>query len=179
MAPLALPIGQRDHLRGPAEAPVVLLEYGDFECPHCREAHEVLRELEDDIEAYFRLAFRHFPLSAIHPNAEAAAQAAEAAGVQGKFWEMHDVLFRHQDALEDEDLRAYAEGLDLNLEDFDEALRTGRFLPRIKEDFMSGVRSGVNGTPTFFLNGTRHDASADYPTLARAIVRAARSATTR
>jgi protein-disulfide isomerase len=120
-----------------------------------------------------RFVFRHFPLAQVHPHAEAAALAAEAAGAQGKFWEMHDVLFENQMALEEEDLLQYAEALDLDTMEFSEALGTRKHLPRIKEDFRSGVRSGVNGTPAFFVNGERHDGSYEYPVLMRALREAA------
>jgi protein-disulfide isomerase len=173
MSTLTVPVRRQDHVRGPANAPVTLVEYGDFECPFCGRAYYVLKEIENEVGPQLRVAFRYFPLTSIHPHAEAAALAAEAAGVQEKFWEMHDLLFENQDSLEDEDLLEYAESLELDMVEFQDALRTGRVLPRVKEDFMSGVRSGVNGTPTFFINGARHDATFENPVLLRAIQRAA------
>jgi protein-disulfide isomerase len=154
-------------------APVTLLEYGDFECPYCGQAYYVIKEIEEDMGTQLRRVFRHFPLSTIHPHAESAALASEAAAAQGKFWEMHDILFENQDALEDEDLAKYALALDLDLTLFDEAMKTRAALPRIKEDFLSGVRSGVNGTPTFFINGVRHDGSFELPVLYQALKQAA------
>ena len=170
---LALPVGQRDHVRGPGSAPLTLVEYGDFECPHCGRAYDVVKALEEDLGPQLRVVFRHFPLATIHPYAETAAQAAEAAGEQGKFWEMHDILFENQEALAAENLLEYAQALALDRTEFEEALRNGRHLPRVKEDFMSGVRSGVNGTPGFFVNGQRHDGSYEYPELLRALRKAA------
>jgi protein-disulfide isomerase len=155
------------------DAPVTLVEYGDFECPHCGRAHYILNEVEDEMGPELRIVYRHFPLTTIHPHAEAAALAAEAAGAQEKFWEMHDLLFVNQDALEEEDLWQYARALDLDLTKFDEDMSTRKYLPRIKEDFMSGVRSGVNGTPTFFINGVRHEGSFEYPVLVAALKQAA------
>jgi protein-disulfide isomerase len=173
MAKLTIPVRKQDHDRGPMDARVVLVEYGDFECPHCGKAHEVLNRIQEEMGPQLRLVFRHFPLTTVHPHAEMAALAAEAAGAQGKFWEMHDVLFENQDALEDEDLLSYAEALDLDGEKFAESLKTREFLPRIKGDVQSGIRSGVNGTPTFFINGIRHDGSPEYPDLLAALRQAA------
>jgi protein-disulfide isomerase len=178
MSKLSLPVRKLDHIRGPHDAPVTLLEYGDLECPYCGQAHFVLDALQEELGSLFRLVFRHFPLTSIHPHAEEAALAAEAAGAQGRFWEMHDVLFENQRALEDENLVEYAQALDLDLSEFGDAMRTGKELPRIKEDFLSGVRSGVNGTPTFFINGERHDGSFEYPVLYAAIKQAAEAKAT-
>jgi formate-nitrite transporter family protein len=173
---LGAPVSEgRDHIRGLPTAPVTLVEYGDFECPHCRAAHVVLDNLFARIGDRFRLVFRHFPLTQIHPHAERAAEAAEAAGTQRRFWDMHDLLFDGQDALEDDDLAAYASELGLDVERFALELVEGTHRPRVREDFVSGVRSGVNGTPSFFINGRRHDGSWDEDTLAAAIVTEARS----
>jgi protein-disulfide isomerase len=173
MAKLTIPVRKQDHIEGPKEARVTLVEYGDFECPYCGKAHEVLTRVLEEMGAQVRFVFRHFPITTVHPHAEAAALAAEAAGAQGKFWEMHDILFENQDSLEDDDLLSYAEALDLDTERFTESLRTREFLPRIKEDIMSGVRSGVNGTPTFYINGVRHDGGAEYEPLIAALRQAA------
>lgn len=168
---LSFPVSdQRDHLLGPRIAPVTLLEYGDYECPHCQQAQFVLQHLLTTIGDQFRLGFRNFPLTQIHPHAQRAAEAAEAAGTQGRFWEMHDLLFERQDALEDEDLVVYAAELGLDVERFQLELVGGDYLGRVREDFLSGVRSGVNGTPTFFINGHRHDGPWDVETLAAAII---------
>ena len=173
MSKLTIPVRREDHILGPMNAPVTLVEYGDFECPYCGQAHSVIKQILGEMVSELRFVFRHFPLAQIHPHAETAALAAEAAGAQGRFWEMHDILFENQIALEEEDLLQYAEALNLDTTEFSEALATGKHLPRIKQDFMGGVRSGVNGTPTFFVNGKRHDGSYAYPELMRALREAA------
>jgi protein-disulfide isomerase len=170
---LTVPIGGRDHILGPAAAQVTLLEYGDYECPFCGEAHGVLKQLLQMMGDEITYAFRHFPLAQIHPHAQQAAEAAEAAGAQGRFWEMHNVLFEHQDRLSTRDLVGYAAGLRLDVQRFALELDSHVHVPRIREDFMSGVRSGVNGTPTFFINGVRHNGGYDLPTLVDAIRAAA------
>jgi protein-disulfide isomerase len=165
-------VGPDDHMRGPADARVTLLEYGDYECPYCGRAYhvvaDVLRPLRD-----VRYVFRHFPLTRVHPHALAAAEAAEAAGAQGKFWPMHAALFENQDALEPEDLVSYGRAIGLDVSRFVDELRSGMYRPRITRDFRSGVRMGVNGTPTFFINGERLDAPWDPATLSAALARAA------
>jgi protein-disulfide isomerase len=167
---LSLPVSaDRDHIRGPHSAAISLVEYGDFECPHCGQAHFVLNELMRHVGKYTQLVFRHFPLANIHPHARRAAEAAEAAGAQGRFWEMHDILFENQDALEDEDLLAYSRGLGLDVNRFAQELAEERYAPRVHEEFLSGVRSGVNGTPTFFINGYRHNGAWDLESLREAI----------
>jgi protein-disulfide isomerase len=175
-ARLTLPVGERDHIRGPVDAPLTLLEYGDFECPHCGAAHFVLEEIRATLGPSLRFVYRHFPLTQIHPHAERAAEAAEAAGAQGRFWDMHDRLFEHQDALTDEALVEHAEALDLDVARFVAELTTGVHIPKVREDFMSGVRSGVNGTPTFYIDGVRHDGGYDAASLLRALDAAARAA---
>jgi protein-disulfide isomerase len=173
MSKLSIAVGRQDHVRGSPKAPMTLVEYGDFECPYCGRAYGILRDIEGEMGPQLCVVFRHFPLASIHPHAEAAALAAEAAGAQGRFWEMHDALYENQNALDDDDLLRYAEALDLEPMEFEKALRAATFLLRIKEDFMSGVRSGVNGTPTFFINGERHEGSYEYPVLIRALREAA------
>ena len=155
MARLSLPIGERDHVLGPADAPITVVEYGDFECPACGAAYPVLKDLRERV----RFVFRNFPLTQIHPHAERAAMAAETAGLRGKFWEMHDLLFENQDALEDRHLVRYAAALGLNVNAFVGALEDPKLLEHVRTDFSSGVRGGVNGTPTFFVNGVRFDGS--------------------
>jgi protein-disulfide isomerase len=168
---LALPVSdQRDHIQGPRTAAVTLVEYGDYECPYCGEAHPVLKELLKQFAGQVRLVFRNFPLTQIHPHAQDAAEAAEAASAQGRFWEMHDVLYERQDALEDEDLMSYAAELGLDSDRFQVELAEDVHAARIREDFMSGVRSGVNGTPTFFINGQRHDGGFDLQSLSDAVL---------
>jgi protein-disulfide isomerase len=171
---LAEPVDpDRDHIRGPVEAPVTVLEYGDFECPYCGQAEPVVRELlrEHGDIAY---AWRHLPLNDVHPNAQQAAEAAEAAAAQGAFWEMHDLLLDHQDALGYEDLVGYAGQLGLDVERFEEDIRTRDGTARIAQDVDSADLSGVSGTPTFFVNGLRHYGAYDIATLSAA-VKAARA----
>ncbi len=167
---LTVPVSeQQDHILGPRNAPVTLLEYGDFGCPHCAEAHLVVSELLGAIGKTARFVFRHFPLTQVHPTAQRAAEAAEAAGAQDKFWEMHDLLFENQEAQEDYDLVTYAQTLGVNMARFRAELLQGKYTPRVREEFLGGVRSGVNGTPTFFINGHRHDDLWDVATLLAAI----------
>ena len=147
----------RDWTRGPASAPVTLLEYADFQCPFCARAFHELERLRRGLGERIRFVFRHFPLSQMHPYATQAAEAAEAAGAQGKFWEMHDALFTHQDALGREALRAQARSLRIDVDRFTRELDEHRYLPKVQRDFRDGVRSGVNGTPTMFINGARWD----------------------
>ena len=173
MSRLIPPLGPRDHTIGPAKAPVTLVEYGDFECPHCGRAHPIVKTVLRTLGNDLRFAYRHFPLSRIHPHAEHAAEMAEAAGEQGKFWPMHDMLFENQGALEDEDLIAYAGALGIDPEWAAAALAEGLFADKVREDFASGVRSGVNGTPTFFINGVRYDGSWDAASLLEALAVAA------
>ena len=163
---LSMPVSEsRDHINGPQSAPVTLVEYGDYECSYCGEAYGILKELHARVGEQVRLVFRNFPLTQLHPHAERAAEAAEAAAAQGRFQPMHDILYEHQDALEDDDLVAYAAQLGLDLGRFQIDLSQGTYVPRIREDFMSGVRSGVDGTPTFFVNGRRHDGPWDLQSL--------------
>ncbi len=166
---LALPVDpERDHLRGPREAPVTVVEYGDFECPYCGQAEPAVRELLADF-GDVRYVWRHLPLSDVHPNAQLAAEAAEAAADQGAFWEMHDALLDHQDELRPRDLLAYAEQLGLDAERFREDLRRHRWAPRIEEDVDSADLSGVTGTPTFFINEHKHDGAYDIAALSVAV----------
>jgi protein-disulfide isomerase len=166
---LTVPLSGRDHVLGTSAAAVTLLEYGDYECPFCAAAHpavtHMLKLMPDDV----LFAYRHFPLTQIHPHAQQAAEAAEAAGAQGRFWEMHDLLFAHQDHLALRDLVEYANALSLDLDRFASELESGAHTARVREDFLSGVRSGVNGTPTFFVNGIRHNGGYDPEALLDAI----------
>jgi len=156
---LTPPVGPDDHTAGPAEAPITLVEYGDFECPYCGAAYPVVHAIRKSLGAELRFVFRNFPLREAHPHAEHAAEAAEAAAAEGKFWEMHDQLFEHQDALDDDDLAAYAGAIGMDAERVTRALEEGTYASRVRKHFTSGVRSGVNGTPTFFINGVRWDGS--------------------
>jgi protein-disulfide isomerase len=168
-ASLTLPVGQRDHRRGPETAPVTLVEYGDYECPYCGKAYPIIKEIERRLGDRLRFVFRNFPLTQSHPHAEHAAEAAEAAAGQEKFWQMHDSLFEHQQALDDAHLLQYAVALQLDTDRFVREMTEHVHANRVREDFLSGVRSGVNGTPTFFINGVRHDASYELETLLAAI----------
>ncbi|HEY8867753.1 MAG TPA: DsbA family protein [Candidatus Limnocylindrales bacterium] len=154
---LALPVGERDHVQGPATAAVTLVEYGDYECPYCRAAVSIVQELQGLLQDRLRFVFRHFPLDNLHPHARQAAEAAEGAGTQGKFFEMHAALFEHQEALEDEDLLRYAAELGLDTGRFRDDLNSHAHARRIREDFESGIRSGARGTPTFYLDDVRYD----------------------
>lgn len=164
-----LDIRPDDHIQGPQDAPVTLLEYGDYECPYCGEAHAIVKQLQRKLGDNMRFIFRNFPLTSVHAHAEEAAEAAEAAGAQGKFWEMHDRLYEHQDDLALPQLIEHARRLGLDVEKFEDELDHHVYIPRVREDFMSGVRGGVNGTPTFFINGVRHDGSYDLETLLEAV----------
>jgi len=173
-AVLTVPVTEnRDHIQGTADAAVTLVEYGDYECPYCGAAYPIIKEVQSRMGARLRFVFRNFPITTSHPHAEQAAEAAEAAASQGRFWEMHDLLYENQKRLRDEDLHGYAEQLGLDVERFDQDLAEHAHAPRVREDFMSGVRSGVNGTPTFYINGARHDDSYDFDTLLAALERAA------
>jgi Na+/H+ antiporter NhaA len=166
---LAVPVDpERDHIRGPSDGPVTVVEYGDFECPFCGQAEPIVRELLADF-ADIRYVWRHLPLSDVHPNAQLAAEAAEAAANQDAFWEMHDLLLDHQDELQPHDLLAYAEQLGLDLDRFRDDLRAHAGTSRVEEDVDSADRSGVTGTPTFFINERRHDGAYDVETLSAAV----------
>jgi len=168
-AALTLPVGKRDHIRGPADAAVTLVEYGDYECPHCGRAYPIVQAIQQRMGPRLRFVFRNFPLRESHSHAEQAAEAAEAAGAQGKFWEMHDRLFERQFALDGEYLIEYAGDLGLDVARFRKELSSGAYAARVREDFRSGVTSGVNGTPTFFINGVRHDGSWEFEALLAAL----------
>jgi protein-disulfide isomerase len=155
---------ERDHIRGPDDALVTLLEYGDFECPYCRQAERVIRELLSP-HGDVRYVWRHLPLNDVHPTAQLASEAAEAAAAQGKFWEMYDTLLRHQEPLSMRDLARYATDLDLDIDRFTDELRRRDYAPRVSEDVASADESAVSGTPTFFINGRRHYGVYDINTL--------------
>ncbi len=166
---LAVPVDPaRDHLRGPAEAAVTVVEYGDFECPYCGKAEPIVRELLADF-GDVRYVWRHLPLSDVHPNAQLAAEASEAAAARGAFWDLHDLLLDHQGELRFRDLVAYAEQLDLDPDRFQDELHRGTHAPRVEEDVDSADMSGVTGTPTFFINERRHDGAYDIETLSAAV----------
>jgi diadenylate cyclase len=169
------PVGARDHARGPRDAPVTLVKYGDYECPYCGEAHPVLKELQQRVGEQVRFVFRHFPLDSVHPRARLAAQAAEAAASQGRFWEMHDLLYENQNKLSEEDLIRYAAKLGLDLRRFEEDLASDHHAWRIEEDRLGGTRAGVEGTPGFFVNGVRYTGPVDVGGLLAAIEEATSS----
>jgi Na+/H+ antiporter NhaA len=166
----------RDHIRGDAEAPVTLVEYGDYECPYCGRAEPVVRALLDSFGDEVRYVWRHLPLSDVHPSAQMAAEAAEAAAAQGAFWQLHDKILRHQGGETADDLMRYAEELGLDVDRFWDELRRRRYADRVAEDVASADASGVAGTPTFFINGRRHQGAYDIDTLSNAVTRARRTA---
>lgn len=170
---LAVPVSERDHIQGPRSAPVVLVEYGDYECPYCLNAWPVVQEVRRELGDRVAFVFRHFPQSSIHPHASAAAQAAEAAAAQDKFWEMHDQLYAHQQELATLDLTHLALKLGLEVYRFQSSLELDSILRRIREDFAGGRRSGVEGTPGFFINGCRYDGPVDVESMVAAIESAA------
>jgi len=174
MATLKLPVTAEDHVEGPETAPATLVEYGDYECPHCGHAYPIVQRVQKHFGKRLRFVFRNFPLSEVHPHAEHAAEIAEAAGTHRKFWEMHDMLYAHQRALDDQHLAEYVALLGVPTSEVKRALAQHAYADRIREDFMSGVRSGVNGTPSFFINGLRHDGSYERDELLAAIAEAAR-----
>lgn len=158
MSRLRPPLNAQDHVQGRPDAPIQLVEYGDYECPFCGRAHlivKAVRAMGDDLV----FAFRNFPLSQVHPHALRAAHAAEAAGLQDRFWPMHDLLFENQQFLEDEHLFRYAGLIGCNLDQFAEDIDSDEVAEKVRSDFLSGARSGVNGTPTFFINGERYEGS--------------------
>jgi diadenylate cyclase len=163
------PVGDRDHARGPATAPVTLVEYGDYECPYCGRMHPVVKELRERVGERLRFVFRHFPLDSVHPHARRAAEAAEAAAAQGRFWEMHDLLYDNQEDLEEEALRRHAAEVGLDVARFEDDLAERRHAPHVREDRFGGERSGVEGTPTFFVNGEPYEGSLDLEGLLAAV----------
>ena len=168
------PVGAGDHARGPKDAPVTLVEYGDYECPYCGQAHPVLKELQERVGERVRFIFRHFPLDSVHPHARRAAQAASAASSQGRFWEMHDLFYESQgELLGEEDLTRYAAELGLDLRRFGEDLANDHHAWRIEEDRLGGTRAGVEGTPAFFVNGVRYTGPIDLDGLLAAVEQAA------
>jgi len=170
---LAVPVDDTDHIRGPAEASVTLVEYGDYQCPYCGEAFPQVQEVMRLRPGIVRLAYRHFPLTNVHPYAEMAAEVAEAAATRRRFWDMHDWLFTHQRSLDVESLLVGAKSLDLDTGAIGEELTEQRYMAWIRRDFVGGIHSGVNGTPTFFINDLRHDGGYSAPELLAAVDEAA------
>lgn len=170
---LKVAVGAEDHVRGPDHAGVVLVEYGDYQCPYCGRAYPVVKRIQQHFGAGLRFVFRNFPLADMHPHAESAAETAEFAGARGKFWAIHDLLFENQERLGGPLYLELVEGLQLPAMDLIETLKDRTFAPRVREDFAGGVRSGVEGTPTFFVNGRRLEGPSDFATLSGAIGAAA------
>lgn len=166
---LTPPVGPQDHAQGPANAPVTLVEYGDFECPDCGRAFPIVKDIQRTLGDRLRFVFRCFPLTEIHPYAEIAAEAAECAAAQRRFWPMFDMLFEHQDALAPQDLVRYAAALGLDVPLFERDLAGHVYAGKVHAEKVSGIDSGVQGTPTFFINGRMHQGSYDYSTLLRAL----------
>ena len=171
---LTVPVSERDHVEGSLDAPMTLVEYGDYQCPYCGAAHPIVKQVRAALGDQLAFVFRHFPLVSAHPYALIAAEAAEAAGAQGQFWPMHDRLYQNQHALDPQNLVLHAAALDLDVERFVNDLEAHRHLPRVREDLASGARSGVNGTPTFFVNGVRHEGAYDVESLIAALTETAR-----
>jgi protein-disulfide isomerase len=169
MSALKIPVRPEDHSEGEADAPCTLVEYGDYQCPHCGRAYPIVKRVQKHFGKRLRFVFRNFPLNEIHPQAETAAEAAEFAAAQGKFWEMHDALFENQSRFSPAFFPEQAQELGLDASGLRDALAKGLYRAHVRSDFMGGARSGVNGTPTFFINGVRLDGPWDYEDLVEAI----------
>jgi protein-disulfide isomerase len=157
MTQLKPAVNSTDHIQGKNTASLELVEYGDYQCPHCGHAYPIIKNLQQSLGADLKFVFRNFPLSEIHPDAFNAAVAAEAAGLQGKFWEMHDIIFENQQELDLESLFLYAKKIGLDVKRFKNDMQKDTLANKVEQDFESGVRSGVNGTPSFFINGKKYD----------------------
>ena len=170
---LTLPVGERDHIEGPSDARMVLVEYGDYQCPYCGAAYPIVKKVQKELGTKLRFIFRNFPITTSHPQAEWAAETAEAAAAQGRFWEMHDFLYENQASLGDHGFFAtYEKKLELDVKRLEQEVAQHVHAGRVKEDFMSGVRSGVNGTPTFFIGGVRYDGYPGFGPLIAALEKA-------
>lgn len=169
MPQLKVPVRSSDHIQGEENAPITLVEYGDYQCPHCGAAYPIVKRVQKHFGKRLCFVFRNFPLVEAHPMAQSAAETAEFAAAHGKFWEMHDAIFENQASLSVEFLPELAEGMSLSGEALVRSLRGREYAEKVRSDFMGGVRSGVNGTPTFFINGYRHDAAFDYEDLVEGI----------
>ncbi len=166
---LKIPVTQADHIQGNENASLTLVEYGDYECPYCGLAYPIIKRIQKHFGNRLRFVFRNFPLVDNHPHAGIAAMTAEFAATKHKFWEMHDLLYENQEFLDMPDLINYAKSLDLSENDLKTAIENELFAEKIENDFMGGVQSGVNGTPTFFINGNRHSGSFEYENLLNAL----------
>jgi protein-disulfide isomerase len=169
MATLKVPVNENDHIQGNSDAPITLLEYGDYECGYCGMAYPIIKRVQKHFADQLRFVFRNFPLTEMHPNAEIAAETAEFAGAHEKFWEMHDLIYENQQLLSGTHLLKLAQTLKLSVSDLEQALRDETFAAKIRADFLSGVKSGVNGTPSFYINNIRHNGSFEFDELVMAI----------
>jgi protein-disulfide isomerase len=169
MSTLKVSVSPSDHVQGDSNAECTLVEYGDYQCPHCGRAYPIVKRIQKHFGKRLRFVFRNFPLNEVHPDAESAAEAAEFAAAHGKFWEMHDGLFENQDRLGGELYQELAHELEIDPAGLRAALEKGKFREKVRADFTGGVRSGVNGTPTFFINGQRHDGPFDFEDLVESI----------
>src|SRR5271170_281372 len=170
---LVLPVGPRDHSQGASSARIVLVEYGDYQCPYCGAAYPIVKQIQQELASQLQFVFRNFPITNSHPYAEWAAEIAEGAAVQGKFWELHDYLYENQGSLGDEAFFVrYEKKVGLDTTKLQREVSEHKHLPRVKEDFTSGVRSGVNGTPTFYINGVRYDGAPEFEPMVAALERA-------
>jgi len=151
------PVSDNDNIEGNPKAPIELVEYGDYQCPHCGRAYPIIKDIQKRMGQKLKFVFRNFPLTEIHPDAFNAALAAEAAGQQNKFWEMHDIIFEHQRHLDTENILVYAKRIGLNMAEFSKDIQKDIFVTKVENDIESGIRSGVNGTPSFFVNGSKYN----------------------
>ena len=161
MSQLTKPVDEKDHFEGQADAPIILVEYGDYQCPHCGAAYPVIKKIQETFETQIKFVFRNFPLSESHPMAFAAAVATEAAALQDKFWEMHDIIFENQRGMSNEALFRMAKQIGLDVEQFSNDIQKDTLSDKVEADFERGIRSGVNGTPSFFVNGTKFDGGSE------------------
>ena len=174
MTRLLVPISQRDHIKGPASASLSLVQYGDLQCPHCALVYPVIEEISQELSDSLQVVFRHFPLAQMHPRAQEAAEALEAAGAQGKFWELLDLLYLNNEQLDFDGLCRFAKKVRLDLKRFTRELETRVHKDRVRADFLSGVRSGVAGTPTLFINGEKYTGGYDFDAIVAALLTASR-----
>ena len=175
MGKLVIPISAHDHGLGPVDAQLTLLQYGDFQCPHCAHAHPTVMEIARELSDSLRYVFRHFPLRDVHPQAQRAAEAAEAAANQGRFWEMASLLYENQENLDDSSLIRYAKKANLDVGRFKKDLSSGVHSARVRSDWLGGIRSGVQGTPTIFINGEQYQGRLELGSLVGALLKASRS----
>lgn len=166
---LKIPVSSSDHIEGNIDAPLTLVEYGDYECPYCGMAYHIIKQIQQHFKDRLRFVFRNFPIIDSHPHAGIAAMTAEFAATKGKFWQMHDLLYENQQSLELPNLMNYAKSLDLSSSELQYAIENELFAKKIEQDFMGGVRSGVNGTPTFYINNNRFNDTFEYETLLAAL----------